>query len=570
MAKTQEEFVNLGENSRLVKMTVKNFRCIGPDPIEIDLDDIVVLVGPNNVGKSSIIAAYSIIMNDGSKNGELSIDDFHKRNTENHVVIELHTEINHEEPGSNWIDSSSGKKIIKERWTWTCPGKGKRQGYDVKKGDWDDKVPWGAPNVANSRRPLPLYIDPFASPTEQKDAVVKLLTGILTGKVNDLLSKSDNKDIASLTTAIKTLQSDIQKEAEHAIKQVEGQLSDEIGSVFPNHVIEFDLKTDEFDLSKSLSFFKNSPDLLIGVKDDFMSSVQNQGSGVRRSLMWSALKLVENRKERKVVRPYVLLMDEPEICLHPTAIRNASKLLYEIASNDDWQVIITTHSPIFINLSQDHTTIIRVASSNESAIESVTLFRSESSKLTEDDKKNLKLLNMCDPYINEFFFSGNVIIVEGDTEYSVLNRIIMDYPDEFTDVHIIRARGKGTIVSLVKVLSHFKKGFAILHDSDSPQSKNGNANPAWTLNKRILEAVNQVDRNKVPIRLLATKRNFEYAFFQSECKFDKPYNAIEVIKDDKDVALKVKALLTSLVDFSASAPDCVIEWTDIDQLSNFI
>jgi putative ATP-dependent endonuclease of OLD family len=38
---------------RLTKLIIKNYRCIGSVPVEIDLNDIVVLVGSNNVGKSS-------------------------------------------------------------------------------------------------------------------------------------------------------------------------------------------------------------------------------------------------------------------------------------------------------------------------------------------------------------------------------------------------------------------------------------------------------------------------------------------------------------------------------------
>ncbi|MGL6457230.1 hypothetical protein [Aeromonas caviae] len=35
---------------RLHKLIIQNFRSIGSQKVEIELDDIVVLVGPNNVG----------------------------------------------------------------------------------------------------------------------------------------------------------------------------------------------------------------------------------------------------------------------------------------------------------------------------------------------------------------------------------------------------------------------------------------------------------------------------------------------------------------------------------------
>ena len=54
------------ESSKLKKLIIKNFRCIGNTPVEIELNDIVVLVGPNNVGKSTILRAYEVVMNHGS------------------------------------------------------------------------------------------------------------------------------------------------------------------------------------------------------------------------------------------------------------------------------------------------------------------------------------------------------------------------------------------------------------------------------------------------------------------------------------------------------------------------
>lgn len=61
--------------ARIHKLTISNFRCIGQTPVTIELDEIVVLVGPNNAGKSSILRAYEVVMQSG-KAGHLYIDDF--------------------------------------------------------------------------------------------------------------------------------------------------------------------------------------------------------------------------------------------------------------------------------------------------------------------------------------------------------------------------------------------------------------------------------------------------------------------------------------------------------------
>lgn len=67
---------NINARPRLSKLIIKNFRTIGDSPVEIELDDIVVLVGANNSGKSSILRAYEVAMNTGSNAGKLSIEDF--------------------------------------------------------------------------------------------------------------------------------------------------------------------------------------------------------------------------------------------------------------------------------------------------------------------------------------------------------------------------------------------------------------------------------------------------------------------------------------------------------------
>ena len=62
-AKVSDEISSMTNTSEdiktsLKKLVIKNFRSIGETPIEIELDKIVVLVGSNNSGKSSILRAY--------------------------------------------------------------------------------------------------------------------------------------------------------------------------------------------------------------------------------------------------------------------------------------------------------------------------------------------------------------------------------------------------------------------------------------------------------------------------------------------------------------------------------
>ncbi|WP_106494735.1 AAA family ATPase [Lentibacillus sp. Marseille-P4043] len=111
MAKKTESQVTLQSKDpnvprpRLSKLIIKSFRCIGNKPVKIELDDIVVLVGPNNAGKSTILKAYEVIMFHGSNADKLTIDDFPNGKIVEgaYPEMELHTVVHDNSPGQRWI-----------------------------------------------------------------------------------------------------------------------------------------------------------------------------------------------------------------------------------------------------------------------------------------------------------------------------------------------------------------------------------------------------------------------------------------------------------------------------------
>src|SRR5208337_5507008 len=94
------------QRPRLHRLKVSNFRCIGTQPVEVELDDIVILVGPNNTGKTAILRAYEVVMQHGSTEGQLAIDDFPngKIDQANLPTIELETVVYEKTaPGERWV-----------------------------------------------------------------------------------------------------------------------------------------------------------------------------------------------------------------------------------------------------------------------------------------------------------------------------------------------------------------------------------------------------------------------------------------------------------------------------------
>lgn len=580
MAKTAKavedySYVDDMPRPRLKKLIVKNFRCIGGRGVEIDLDDIVVLVGANNVGKSSILKAYEIVMSDGSKKGELTLEDFpnNEINPERLPEIELHTVVYDERVGRKWIEQIEGGFLVKEKWSWINIGKPVRRGWNVETGNWDEaSFPFGPANIANKRRPEPHKVDAFSDPEDQAKEIKKLLMAAITERVKSLQSSEERNEYHELLEQAVALQAKIIDETRDQIDVANESLSSLINQVFPNYVVNFDAQPDG---NLDLGIFKWYSQLKMGPEGGFQSTVDKQGSGARRTLLWTALKYIAetNRKAKEdnsLQRPYLLLIDEPEICLHPSAIREACKVLYDLPLSGNWQVMVTTHSPVFIDFSRDNTTIVKVERNDIGDIEGTTVFRPDRVNFDDNDKQNLKLLNICDPYVAEFFFGGKVIVVEGDTEYTAFNYVRKENPEKYANVHIIRARGKATIVSLIKILNHFGTTYSILHDSDQPRTKDGTrANPAWTNNTRILESLSLKPKG-LAVRLLASVPNFEAAYFGMEVAEDKPYNALETLTRDRNKFVIVEQLLDSLIDHSSAFPNGCFEWNDINQLQAYL
>ncbi len=573
MAEAQEV-----ERGKLRSLSVRNFRCIGDEPVKVDLDDIVVLVGPNNSGKSSILRAYEIAVSEGSTPGKLKQEDFPNgvSTADAPTEIELVTEVVDGDPGQHWIGDLQGnpaaegsRKYVKEKWVWTAAGKGTRFGWNVDKQAWDDKKPWGWANVANARRPAVHPVRAFDPPEAQAKQIHDLLSKAIIGSARQL-----SKDGVNLYDKLLADVTEFQKLAvDHnkgKIEEAEKMLNEIVSSIFIDHAVEYIQSTDASD--SSLKLFPEGGRLTMGHKDGHMSDLESQGSGARRTMLWATLKLLKDSAPDQK-RANVLLIDEPELCLHPSAIRDACKVLYDLASKDGWQVMITTHSPVFIDLSRDNTSIVRVERRDKGEIVGTTLYRPENAQLDKSDRANLKLLNIYDPYVAEFFFGGRVILVEGDTEYSAF-RMIMETDKSFPKAHVIRARGKATIASLAKILNQFGASYSILHDTDTPKTMRRNqktgekeeiVNPAWTTNNNILAAV-QKQLDAKTVRLVASKVHFEAAFFDTALTGEKPYTAVQSLENDEGRRKVITALLKGLVDHNEPLPEGAIQWAEIGDL----
>jgi len=255
---------------------------------------------------------------------------------------------------------------------------------------------------------------------------------------------------------------------------------------------------------------------------------------------------------------YMLLIDEPEIALHPNAIRSASRYLYRLSDDSAWQVMLATHSPLFIDPLHDHTTIVRLARS--SANPTPRTYKSDSVTFSPDEKENLKMLNRFDQGLAEMFFGQFPILIEGDTEYAAFEFLMNSHPDLFPISRrpvLVRARGKSTMLLIMQILKEFRVPFAVLHDADTPLRSDGSTNGSWTINTSIYEAIKEIRNQGIRVVHRVSIPGFEYAHLPLKDSTDgklietnpkeKPWKAIKAIREDEKTADSVLFVLKELL-----------------------
>ena len=301
--------------------------------------------------------------------------------------------------------------------------------------------------------------------------------------------------------------------------------------------------------------------------------LSHQGAGMRRTFLWSALgtlaemgRMKQGKKTIEAERQRMLLIEEPESFLHPPMIRSARDALYDLAEIAEWQVLTCTHSPIFIDVSKPHTTIMRV---EKKTTGEPMVFSTEAANFTADDRTQLRMIRSCHPTVSEFFFADHVFLVEGETEQAVLNYALATTPPaDGTWCHVVNCMGKANLPLFARILNHFGTPYTIVHDADAPMSlrKTGWAkNGMWTVNRHISDVLTERDEKLPTCRIVAHIPDFEGFYFRDELADDKPYHAITMLNSPEFQKTDEYAQLMKFAESALAAkhPACYADYADL-------
>lgn len=554
---------------RLIQLDLENFRRI--ENTSIHLSQSTFIVGPNNTSKSSVIAAIEALLTleseklsqqdimakyDGTRASQTTITayfgdipaevaasrGFKGRVVNNQFVYRKSLSIDTTKPKietrqfpstikpafegakkvQDLIDGGIPEEIIKNTLKTSDPEKKLPKEWEKsipEALDFDTSAeptwvlnPGGIPQNVLSRLPRLIHIPALTESKEIESGEKKSplgeclsllfedlisdtpLAGEIQTKLNELEKKMDPADTASL------------------IYNLTKEINSIIGDVFPKCGVSIEPSLQ--DLQEIIR-----PKYDIKVFSNIQTGVARQGTGLVRTCSFAMLRYHARLKIKKELqtRPVLVAFEEPELFLHPAAGNLLRETIYSLGISD--QIICTTHSPWMIDMSQNPQSITRMTiDSNDCASASNYGLSSALGKLSQEDKKRVKMVQIFDDELSRVFFAENIIVVEGDSEVlAIKNTLRLLSPNDQKLIgakyQVVKARGKASIISLVNYLQELNIDPIVIHDSDT------GVEGAEKYNEPIAKTV------KRPDSIIVLEKNLEEALGYKQPDRDKPFHA---------------------------------------------
>lgn len=474
---------------KIKAVKIKNFRSI------IDLEflfperDLMILVGANNAGKSNIVRAINNIIGENWWGKNIEDIDFYKRDPNNRITIEIyfdnsrHVEFDSQDGWPKYFDEYDRqiyKSSVKDDFpcTYLPANRGVSQTLSFSRWSLMGKVARSFNKLIKDKNKTKILEEKFQE-------VMEILE-----EVNEF--KQFKQDFVRF---FEEMQADT----------------------------PYKLKVD-FKPFTPLNYFKT---INILANDDTLGTeydvdIEELGEGNRNLIILSLLR--SYAKNFKKNAQGLLIIEEPEIYMHPQARKHLLKIFKEIVDSSDIQIIITTHSEDFIETEYfdsvglvyktgDSGTKIRQVSKQDivnfanntgvggrSTIDNIEEFYSATS--------NEKL--------KEAFFAKKVILVEGNTEEIslpvLLEKLDIDISQE--GISIIGVGGKTQIPKYWRMFYKFEIPMLIIFDNDisKPEKERNNG----TIADCFELSIDDIEKNCNVFKIVKGRFNRKLIIFDND------------------------------------------------------
>lgn len=402
------------------EISISNYKSIIDETF--DLSPFTPLVGYNNAGKSNMLEAIKWFL----RSSPLTDSDFNDVKKPVEVIARIDgvseyilnsLEAKHKKKIEKFvIDSSMTVKVSQEE-----PNQKKA---DIKtdllnaEGEWEIN-PNGIPQAISALFPEPIQVG--AMENSEEDAS-KNKTSTTIGKLlKDTLEPLETKYSAEVIEALKGINEQLTSEGANRapeLDEFDKGVNSKITEFFPGVEIKVHIPNPEIKEvfgKGTVKVFENKA----GEGRDFSAL----GHGAQRSIQMALVRHLADVK-RVAASKYsntLLLIDEPELYLHPQAVIILKEALKTL-SKSGYQVIFSTHSPFMISKEDMENTILIRKNMEKGTYKRITI-KTAIKDLEIDALSQIELLHEFSNSAN-IFFADKVILIEGKTEKRVLPNII--------------------------------------------------------------------------------------------------------------------------------------------------
>ncbi|MDI6603787.1 MAG: AAA family ATPase [Thermoanaerobacteraceae bacterium] len=398
----------------LKKVYIENFRCLKNIEVKFE-NDITVIVGENDAGKTSLIDVLKIIFQ-GKK---IEIDDFFYGTDTIKIKVEFDDET------YLLLFKREGETINSKFFIYLTQEKLEQ----IKKSIYSDDFVESDDNITKAKN-----IASIISVSYRSNTPFNTLKKNLTDKINDLINNSiyeiettipnknayflDGKDFEDITTFINEL---FFREERRNIWNERIEEDKTIGQAIEEHLKQYEKEVNnninqEEIISRIKGFLPSLTE--IAVTSDFILKdlnidvsvkmlengavipIDKKGDGTKRRITMALFDYKSDNNGDSNL--YVL--DEPDTHLHVKAQLELMKILNNF-TNGNKQIIITTHSPFIINYCKPIKIRLFCNKNNETKVSHLNNCSDVEEILRDIGVENIFL-----------FFAKKILIVEGETE----------------------------------------------------------------------------------------------------------------------------------------------------------
>jgi len=343
----------------------------------------------------------------------------------------------------------------------------------------DTALPSGIPSSISALLPEPIYIPAVKNFEDDLKTTQSTSFGRLMGLLMEDLSpdlQDINDTLLDLKKRLNRYVDDndhVQDERLPKVIELENTIEGFLSENFPNVSVELEIPPPE------IKTILNTASIYID--DGSRDLIDNKGDGVKRSLTFSLLRAYveilsrrnaeqteeENQDENSdeiLEKPLIFLFEEPELYLHPKAQRILFSTLAAIS--DNFQTVITTHSPLFFEPGVT-AQFVRVA---KEAAEPKPIGRLYPVDF-EIDQENLSTFRMAKfDHSEAAFFSNHIVLYEGESDDFFFGHIAKTLNPEWSfsdkNIALVEVGGKGNFSKFRRFFESFGLKVSILSDLD--------------------------------------------------------------------------------------------------------